>query len=101
MILEILDEARNDIVSAHDWYESKRDGLGADFELCLEEAFGRICAAPETYPVWYRNTRRLVLARFPYGIFFRADRGIVLIVGVFHLKRNPGWVRSGIRKRRT
>jgi len=67
MTLELLDEARNDIIAAHDWYESKRDGLGADFELCIEEAFARIAADPQAWAVWYRKTRRLVLARFPHG----------------------------------
>lgn len=37
MIIEILEEAENDILAVHKWYESKRSGLGADFELCIEE----------------------------------------------------------------
>jgi hypothetical protein len=39
MFLEIIDDAAEDIVSIFNWYESKRSGLGKDFELCLDEIF--------------------------------------------------------------
>ncbi len=65
MIIKILEEAETDIINAHDYYESKRDGLGADFELCVEEALSRISYMPESFPIWHRGTRRLVLIRFP------------------------------------
>ena len=50
MIIEILDEASADIVSIFEWYESKRPGLGSDFELCLDVLFLRITKHPEIYP---------------------------------------------------
>lgn len=40
--LLIRPEARDEIEQAFDWYESCRDGLGLEFERCLEEALARI-----------------------------------------------------------
>ena len=34
--LLVSDESRLDILDAFSWYESRRHGLGRDFELCLE-----------------------------------------------------------------
>lgn len=100
MILEILEEAEADIIEAHDWYESRRKGLGADFELCIEEALSRIYQNPEAYPIWYRKTRRFILTRFPYGIFYRIRNDIIYIVAVYSFKRKPTKIKSSIRKRK-
>ena len=37
--LLVRPEARDDIEQAFDWYESRPDGLGFEFERCLEKAF--------------------------------------------------------------
>jgi toxin ParE1/3/4 len=95
-----LPEAESDILAAHDWYEAKRAGLGADFELCLEAALERILEFPEASPIWYRNTRRVILAHFPYGVFYVCKEDIIFVVAVFHLKRHHVSLRR-FAKRRT
>jgi plasmid stabilization system protein ParE len=86
--ISLLSEAESDILTAHDWYETKRAGLGADFELCLEAALERLLEFPEASPIWYRDTRRIILAHFPYGVFYICKEDTIFIVAVFHLKRN-------------
>lgn len=100
MILEILDEAAEEIVSIFKWYESKRPGLGNDFELCLDEVFSRIIKNPEIYPSWYRKTRCALTTRFPYGIFYRIIDDTIYVVAIFHLKRKPSNIKSGIKLRK-
>jgi toxin ParE1/3/4 len=95
----VAEEAAADIVAAYDWYEERRPGLGAQFELCVEEAFDRIIELPFASPVWYRATRRTVLARFPYGIFYVAGATEITVVAVLHFKRNPRLLRRVIRHR--
>jgi toxin ParE1/3/4 len=100
MNVHILEEAAEDVTAIHDWYETKRPGLGADFELCIEEIFNRISSMPETYPGWYRKTRCALLMRFPYGIFYNIIDSVVYIIGIFHLKRKPARIKHGIRIRK-
>jgi plasmid stabilization system protein ParE len=95
----LLSEAESDILAAHDWYETKRAGLGADFELCLEAALGRILEFPEASPIWYRNSRRMILAHFPYGVFYVCKDDAIFVVAVFHLKRRPISLRSFVKRR--
>jgi plasmid stabilization system protein ParE len=85
----LLFEAEKDILEAHDWYESKRTGVGANFELCIEAALDSILIFPESSPQRFRNTRVAIMHHFPYGIYYTISNGIIIVVGVFHFKRNP------------
>lgn len=66
----IRPEAEGEIKEAYRWYESKRRGLGEDFLLCVEEGLEKIRRNPATYPVVHRDVHRLLIRRFPYGIFY-------------------------------
>ena len=67
--LLIRPPAAVEIEEAYRWYEGRREGLGADFILCLEEAFEKVRRNPEMYPVVYKKVRRVLMRRFPYGVF--------------------------------
>ncbi len=86
--LLISDEARLDIMDGFSWYESRREGLGKDFELCLEAGFNLIRRDPSLFQKRYRNLRIHFIDRFPYGIHF-LEQDVVKVFGVFHTSRNP------------
>jgi toxin ParE1/3/4 len=95
----LLSDAEEDILEAHDWYESKRAGLGADFELCIEAALGNILNFPEPFPKRSRNTRVAILHHFPYGIYFTISGDRIIIAGIFHFKRNSKGTSASLSKR--
>ena len=85
----IRPEAEADLVNAQGWYEWQREGLGAEFLLCVEEVFERIGRMPELHPVVYRGVRRAITRRFPYSIYYRMDGNEVVVLGVLHMRRDP------------
>ncbi len=87
--LLIRPEAEAEIEEAYHWYESQRGGLGSDFLLCVEEGLQKIRKNPEMNPVVYRNVRRLLIHRFPYGIFYTARQDTATVLAVFHGHRDP------------
>ena len=87
--ITIRAEAESDISEAYTWYERQRKGLGSDFILCVEEGLGKIQRDPQIYPLVHRNVRRMLIHRFPYGIFYILEEGVILILAVYHAKRNP------------
>jgi toxin ParE1/3/4 len=90
--LLIRPEAEAEIEEAYHWYEARRAGLGADFLLCVEDGLEKIKKSAETPPVVHRNVRRLLIHRFPYGIFYLTKQDTIHILAVFHCRRNPkGW----------
>lgn len=72
--LLIRSEAEADIDEAYRWYEDQQEGLGAEFVKVLEDAFAKIRTHPEMYPLVHRNARRLLIPKFPYGIFISSNR---------------------------
>jgi toxin ParE1/3/4 len=87
--LLISDESRLDILDAFSWYESKRTGLGKDFELCLEAGLYQIRHEPLLYQKRYKNLHIHFIDRFPYGIHYLIEKDLIKVFGVFHTSRNP------------
>ncbi len=48
-----------------------------------------IAERPRRSPLVYRDVRRALLKRFPFGVFFRLWRDQVRVLAVIHLSRNP------------
>ncbi|MFP4014471.1 MAG: type II toxin-antitoxin system RelE/ParE family toxin [Chitinispirillaceae bacterium] len=88
-LLSIRPEAENDLHETYDWYEKKRRGLGDEFLLRIEAALESVTANPRSCAVVYKNIRRKLIRRFPYGIFFIIDESTIRILAVIHVKRNP------------
>jgi toxin ParE1/3/4 len=87
--LYVRPEAKADIREAMQWYNARREGLGADFRLCVEHAIDNIIRFPEGSPLVHRNLRRALIHRFPYGIFFIVEEARIVVTGVIHAKRSP------------
>ena len=81
--------AAADIEDAFLWYERQRPGLGDEFLDAVQAACEGIAAHPTMYPVTHRNTRRALLRRFPYGIFYRVDADLIVVVACMHGSRDP------------
>ncbi|MBU0489301.1 MAG: type II toxin-antitoxin system RelE/ParE family toxin [Bacteroidetes bacterium] len=71
------------------WYESQREGLGFDFELCLEAAINKILRNPLLFEVRHLAFHVCFIDRFPYGIHYCIDEKTIRVLGVFHTRRNP------------
>jgi plasmid stabilization system protein ParE len=82
-------EAEEELLEAIDWYETRSQGLGAEFVRCVDACLGRIQRNPESYPIVHRETRMAVMRRFPYLLLYRIHLDEASIVAVFHAKRNP------------
>ena len=88
----IRPEAEADLVDARNWYEEQRQGLGAEFLLCVEEVLERISRMPEMHAVVYEGVRRALTRRFPYAIYYRIEANEIVVLGILHIRRDPrGW----------
>jgi len=71
------------------WYESRRVGLGMEFAAEVDRFLQRIGDKPEIFPQVRQEVRRAVLHRFPYTIHFLPESDRIVVLAVFHAKRNP------------
>ncbi len=92
--VELRPQAKADIAEASRWYDDQRPGLGEAFRDELDAALRSIAERPLLYPVLHRDTRRAVLRRFPYGVFYLVEAARVLVLRVLHHARDPAlWLR--------
>ncbi|MBI2817113.1 MAG: type II toxin-antitoxin system RelE/ParE family toxin [Acidobacteria bacterium] len=87
--LLIRPAAAADIEEAFGWYEHQRSGLGDEFLAAVQSKIDEIVRKPLTYPVIHRDTRRALLHRFPYAVFYRVYDEAVIVVGCMHGRRDP------------
>ena len=81
--------AAADIEEAHRWYERQRVGLGEEFLTAVDATLQDLAAHPAAYAVIHRETRRALLHRFPYGIFYRLYDENVIVIACMHGRRDP------------
>jgi toxin ParE1/3/4 len=87
--LIIRPEAEADIAEAFDWYEARVPGLGSHFLLVLDAAFNSIVRNPNTYPQVHKRVHRALTRRFPFAIFFVVEKKSIVVLSIFHVKRDP------------
>ena len=61
--------AKREFDDAISWYQDRREGLGREFSVAVEQQLERIVFAKPVRCV-RGDVRRAVLQRFPYSIFF-------------------------------
>ena len=81
--------AAADIEDAFEWYQTQRFGLGEEFHEALRSTLNQIAENPQLYQVIHRGTRRALLKRFPYGVFFKEYPQVVIVVACMRGRRNP------------
>ncbi len=81
--------AAAEIEAGYRWYERERPGLGEEFLEAVNHLVEVIAGHPERFPIVHRDTRRVLLSRFPFAILYRLKVGHVVVVACFHSKRNP------------
>ena len=87
-------QAKQDLDEAVEWYERQRVGLGRRFQNRVEEVLERISRSPETHGRVYRDVRCANVRRFPYGVYYRVEPDSLVVVAVFHARRDPrAWQR--------
>ncbi len=87
--LVIRPEAEADIQDAYNWYEDRAEGLGAGFLISIDASFHSMLRNPLKHPVIYNTIRRALTRRFPYQILFLVKERQIIILSVFHVRRDP------------
>ena len=86
--------AKNEFEDAAVWYDGQNFGLGEEFIIEIEQAVANAAAAPQRYPVIFGDIRRAVTRRFPFSVYFRVRPNELVVLAVFHGRRNPAiWQR--------
>lgn len=84
-----LPAALADMEEAFRWYEARQRGLGNVFLASIDRALAGLIHQPEMNQAVHGDTRRVLLAHFPYALYYRIRPQGVVIVACFHARRDP------------
>ena len=100
MKVRVLPEAFEDLSKAVDWYNSRREGLGQEFEEVFYSSVNHIHRHPLIHGFVYREFRRHLFQQFPYRRYYRIHEDEIIVSLVFHLARSPKTMRRILRSRK-
>jgi plasmid stabilization system protein ParE len=81
--------ALREMDEAMEWYRKQKAGLEAEFKGAIDEMLERIAATPLRFGPVRGEVRRALLRRFPYAIHFVPEPDAIVVLAVFHTKRDP------------
>ncbi len=99
MKLVVREEAEQDIRAAMTWYAAQRPGLELEFLSGLNDALSFLLRWPENAQRITRSVRSFPMERFPYSIIHGTEQDVLVIIRVFHQRRNPKTRLPSRRKR--
>ena len=89
LAIDFVPQAESEIEAASLWYEKQSPDLGIRFPLAIDAALRRASENPLSFPKVLRRTRKAVIRRFPYVVFYVVERERILVTGAFHGRRHP------------
>ena len=96
MLIRFSPEADAELTDAREWYSHQRKDLDLEFMDCIDEALLRVVRNPRSFPIVYRELRRVVIRRFPFAIFYSLTSEHIHVTAVFHSRRDPGLWQSEV-----
>jgi plasmid stabilization system protein ParE len=81
--------ASAEFIEASARYESKQVGLALEFIAEVDRCVSLASKNPLQFAVVREDIRRVVANRFPYSVYFRAEKHRIVVLAVFHGRRDP------------
>ena len=97
MNIEILDEAQEDLIAGHHFYEEQSPGLGPYFLDSLFSDIDSLLLHAGVHRV-VLGSHRCLASRFPFAIYYRVEGDMIRVRAVLDCRRHPTWTRRRLRR---
>ena len=87
--LAILPEAEAEFKDAISWYARQKKGLGKKFAQAVRAKLKSIQKTPTMHAVVMDDVRKATMRDFPYVIPYIVTSEEIVVIAVFHAKRDP------------
>jgi plasmid stabilization system protein ParE len=93
--IEILPEAREDLIAGFRFYENQAPGVGSYFRDSLLADVDRLVTNAGVHAKVFGYHRSLS-KRFPFAVYYRMEAHVVKVRAILDCRRNPSWIRRRI-----
>ncbi|HUE97218.1 MAG TPA: type II toxin-antitoxin system RelE/ParE family toxin [Longimicrobiaceae bacterium] len=87
--LVVRPQAEAELDEAAAWYAERSRGLGAEFVRVVDAALAAIRRNSLQFPLVHGRVRRAVIRRFPYAVLFTESEEEIVVLSIFHSRRDP------------
>ncbi len=96
--LRLLEPARREFLAQVEIYKEVDSGVADRFIAAVSDTFQRLQQFPLSGAPIDHQTRRMVVQRFPFVIYYFPLTSEILVVAVAHRTRRPGYWTSPPRR---
>ena len=93
MRIEVLDEARQDLVDGFRFYENQSEGLGDYFLDALFSDIDSLHIYAGVHAVHFGH-HRLLARRFPFAVYYSVAGNVIRVLAVLDCRRDPMCIRG-------
>jgi len=90
------DDAGAEYEAAFEWYFLRSEFVASRFVEEMDRAIAMISEAPKRWPTANYGTRKFLLERFPFAIFYREIPSGVQVLAVAHGHRKPAYWKNRV-----
>jgi plasmid stabilization system protein ParE len=94
MNVRLSGRARVELINAVEWYEKEREGLGFKFRNAVAKASELAAEYPNSGVLVRDGVRRKLVHPFPYSIYYALAGDALLVLAIFHGRRDPEWLKD-------
>jgi plasmid stabilization system protein ParE len=81
--------AEKELKDAYTWYELQRSGLGDSLVLCIDASLAGLLRHPFLGTPIAGDVRRILVKKFPYGLYYRVKDTDIEVIGFRHFMQKP------------
>jgi toxin ParE1/3/4 len=96
-VVVFSEKAEIDLNEIGEWYKKIRSGLDLEFLICVEAEIEMIRKAPLINKIYFKNVRKTIINRFPYGIYYLVKEKQVIVLSVSHHKRGKKVIKQNLK----
>lgn len=97
MRIEILESARDDLITGRAFYESRRSGLGAYFLDSLFSDIDSLLLFAGVHSLHFDRYYRLLSKRFPFAVYYRIEADLIRIYAVLDCRQDPARIAERLK----
>ena len=94
----IKPRAELDLFDTFDYYGKQSFGLGGEFIRCVDAKLEFIVRHPKACPEMYKDFRRGLISRFPFGIYYKIEGKRIVVFAILDLRQDPESIQSRLAK---
>lgn len=91
-------EALEEYSNAAAYYSEISPRFAELFIQSIEAGVQAILTNPRTWPVVEDNTRRYLLKRFPFGVYYCIEENQIVVYAIMHMNRHPDYWKNRIER---